>query len=353
MASINERPRKARPSTWQCTIRRKGAPTIARSFESKEQAERFGEKVEARLRKQLALIAPKPAKAAPSLETESLSKLIGVFLVSPDTAKRNAGSGPTVLRNVGSATVGDVTRRWVKDYIKKMRNKRSMQGRPYSYETIVHHLAIIRQAIRAHADHLNVPRPEFPFSERSLPRGWKNKRERRLDREEQQALMSRLRRLKTRAKPHYLALVRLALETAARQQELLFAEWSEFDLKSGVWRIPAAHTKGKRSRFVPLSRKAKRLLRALHANKSLSSNRVFSLLGAPKNVSCLFARFVKEAKIDDFRFHDLRHEAITRMVLLKRNLSIFEIMRIVGHSSLDMLNRYANLRPEDLVDRME
>lgn len=353
MASINERPRKNGPPTWQCTIRRKGAPTIVRSFESKERAERFGEKVEARLRKQLALIAPKPVKASPSLENESLSKLIEVFLTSPDAATRHAGSGPTVLRNVGGATVGDVTRRWVNDYIQKMRNKRSMQGRPYTYETIVHHLAIIRQAIRARADHLDVPRPGFPFSERSLPRGWKNKRERRLAHEEQQALLSRLRRLKTQAKPHYLALVRLALETAARQQELLFAEWSEFDLKKGIWRIPAAHTKGRRSRFVPLSRKARRLLRALHANQLQSSDRVFWLLGAPKVVSKLFSRFVEDAEIEDFRFHDLRHEAITRMVLFKRKLSPYEIMRIVGHSSLDMLNRYANLRPEDLVDRME
>lgn len=47
------------------------------------------------------------------------------------------------------------------------------------------------------------------------------------------------------------------------------------------------------------------------------------------------------------------HEAISRMVLHKRKLSPFEIMKIVGHSSLAILNRYANLRGSDLVDRMD
>ena len=40
------------------------------------------------------------------------------------------------------------------------------------------------------------------------------------------------------------------------------------------------------------------------------------------------------------------------MVFFKRELSVFEIMKIAGHKSLDMLNRYANLRGEELVDRM-
>lgn len=353
MASINERPRKNGPSTWQCTIRRKGAPTIVRSFESRERAERFGEKIEARLRKQLATIAPKQAKAAPSLENESLVKIIGDFLSSGEAARRHKGSGPTVLRNVGGATVGDVTRRWVKEYIRKMREKRSMRGQPFTYETIVHHLAIIRQAIRARADQLDMPHPPFPFSERSLPRGWKNKRDRRLEWEEQVALYSRLRQLSTDAKPHYVALVRLALETGARLQELVFAEWGEFDMERRLWTIPAQHTKSKCKRFVPLSRKALLQLKVLNARRSPNSNRVLWLLRQPSTVSTMFARFVKEAGITNLRFHDLRHEAISRMVLHKRKLSPYEIMRIVGHGSLDMLNRYANLRGEELADRMD
>ncbi|MFL6643638.1 MAG: site-specific integrase [Paraburkholderia fungorum] len=352
MASIIERPRKTGASTWQCMIRRQGAPTIVRTFETQQHACRFGEKVEARLRKLRAAANP-AIKALPSFENEKLRALIGELLMSPEAAKRHKSSAPTVLRNVGDATVSDVTRRWVKEYIRKMRAKHSKRGRPYSYETIVHHLAIIRQAIRARADHLDAPRPTFPFTERSLPQGWKNKRDRRLSPDEQRALFSRLRLLQTEAKSHYLAIVRLALETGARQQELLLATWSEFDMEKGLWVIPAEHTKGRRTRFVPLSRRARRLLRALSTRRSTSTNRVLWGLRQPHTVSTMFARFAKEAGLKDFRFHDLRHEAISRMILYKRKLSPFEIMRIVGHSSLEMLNRYANLRGEELVDRMD
>ncbi|OXC75674.1 site-specific integrase [Caballeronia sordidicola] len=351
MPSIAERPRKNAPSKWQCTVRHPNAPTIVRTFDSKELAARFGEKVETRLRR-LWPEQPKP-KAAPLLANESLAKLIDDLLASSEVANRHKSSAPTVRRNVGNATVEDVTRRWTKEFVRKMRAKRSMRGRPFSYETIVHHLAIIRQAIRARADHLETPCPAFPFSERSLPRGWKNKRERRLSNDEQRALFSRLRRLKTDARPHYLALVRLALETGARQQELVFAEWSEFDMEKGIWVIPAAHAKGNRSRFVPLTRRARRLLKVLAAFHSSASARVLWRLSQPHTVSTMFARFAKEAGLHNFRFHDLRHEAISRMILFKRKLSTFEIMRIVGHSSLDMLNRYANLRGEELVGRMD
>jgi integrase len=56
--------------------------------------------------------------------------------------------------------------------------------------------------------------------------------------------------------------------------------------------------------------------------------------------------------IKDLRFHDLRHEAISRIVLKQRHLSVFEIMKIVGHSSIEMLNRYANLRGEELSRKL-
>ena len=86
---------------------------------------------------------------------------------------------------------------------------------------------------------------------------------------------------------------------------------------------------------------------------SASDKRVFHALGKPGPVSAGFHKFVLDASLKDFRFHDLRHEAISRMVLYKRKLSVFEIMAIVGHSSTEMLVRYANLRGDELAHRMD
>ena len=51
--------------------------------------------------------------------------------------------------------------------------------------------------------------------------------------------------------------------------------------------------------------------------------------------------------ITDLRFHDLRHEAISRM--FERGMTVEEVMPVSGHRTLDQLSRYINLRPEDIA----
>ncbi len=58
----------------------------------------------------------------------------------------------------------------------------------------------------------------------------------------------------------------------------------------------------------------------------------------------------REAGIEDFRFHDLRHEATSR--LLERGLNQMEVASITGHRDLRMLKRYTHLRPETLPERL-
>ena len=61
-----------------------------------------------------------------------------------------------------------------------------------------------------------------------------------------------------------------------------------------------------------------------------------------------FAKICKEARIIDLHFHDLRHEAITRMFEVKK-MSLEQVRVVSGHSSYDQLARYVNLRAKDLV----
>jgi integrase len=55
--------------------------------------------------------------------------------------------------------------------------------------------------------------------------------------------------------------------------------------------------------------------------------------------------------LKDFRFHDLRHEAVSRFV--EAGFSDQEVSAISGHKSMQMLKRYTHLRTEDLVARIE
>ena len=65
------------------------------------------------------------------------------------------------------------------------------------------------------------------------------------------------------------------------------------------------------------------------------------------SISDKFARLTKKLGIVDLRFHDLRHEAISRM--FERGMRVEQVRVVSGHRTLEQLSRYVNLRPEDLA----
>jgi site-specific recombinase XerD len=54
--------------------------------------------------------------------------------------------------------------------------------------------------------------------------------------------------------------------------------------------------------------------------------------------------------LQNLRFHDLRHEAVSR--LFEKGLNTFEVGSISGHKTLSMLQRYTHLRSEELVAKL-
>lgn len=65
------------------------------------------------------------------------------------------------------------------------------------------------------------------------------------------------------------------------------------------------------------------------------------------SITLAFARACKRAGIKGLRFHDLRHEATTR--LFEKGLNPMKVAAITGHKTLQMLSRYTHLRAEDLA----
>ncbi|WP_174999392.1 MULTISPECIES: site-specific integrase [Rugamonas] len=355
MASIVERKNKETTS-WQVTIRIKGSPKIVQSFPSKPEAETFARVTERKIRTGRGAVLPERALAATALDfqNEELRSVIRMFIRSERCKPHYKKMAPKVLKAIGDVKVGDVRRSWIKAYLTSMKPRLSHMGRPLTWATLKGHLGLVGLAIRWRANELDVAVPQFPFSSDLLPKGWQNNRERRLSETEENALMATLAKAKIDdGQNQWPLLVGLALETGARLQELILATWSEVDLAERLWTLPKEHTKCKYSRAIPLSAKAMSIVAQLMAQQMLGDQRIFHTMLNPKAVSQNFRLRVKHAGLVDYRFHDLRHEAISRMVLRKRQLSVYEIMRIAGHGSLAMLNRYANLRGSELASRME
>lgn len=131
-----------------------------------------------------------------------------------------------------------------------------------------------------------------------------------------------------------------ALETAMRQGEILAMRRA--DLRDGFIHLPM--TKNGESRNVPLSKEAKRLLLLLPPEND-------KLLPIDKNIFCaMWMRVKKKAKLPEINFHDSRHEAITRMVKV-RKLPVEVLAKITGHKTIGILiNTYYNPDAQDLVE---
>ncbi len=144
--------------------------------------------------------------------------------------------------------------------------------------------------------------------------------------------------------PFLLPIVKLAIETAMRQSELVNIRWKHVDLARRTIFLP--NTKNGDTRTVPLSTAALGVLAALPGDHT---GDVFPGVTA-QAIKKAFIRAVRNARIDDFHFHDLRHEATTR--LFERGLNIMEVATITGHKDLRMLRRYTHLKAEDLAKKL-
>jgi integrase len=167
-------------------------------------------------------------------------------------------------------------------------------------------------------------------------------RERRLTAREERLI---LRYCFSHSNHELYSIVIIALETAMRQAEILNMRWEYLNLKSRVAHLP--ETKNGSKRDVPLSTRARDALIRLGVK---SKGKVFEYTSSGLKSTWRFMRLKLE--IEDLHFHDLRHEAISRLFELG-SLDMMEIAAISGHKSLSMLKRYTHLRVQRLVHKLE
>jgi integrase len=143
----------------------------------------------------------------------------------------------------------------------------------------------------------------------------------------------------------------LALHTGCRKGELLRLEWRRVDLRSGILYLEAEHTKAGKRRSVPLNAEARTALenrwryREKHAP---SSPWVFCHSDGQRilNVYTSFNTACRKAGIEDFRIHDLRHTCAAWLVTA--GVPLTEVRDLLGHSTINMTERYAHLAPENV-----
>lgn len=142
-------------------------------------------------------------------------------------------------------------------------------------------------------------------------------------------------------------IVVIALETAMRMSEILGLTWAKVNLRRQIARLD--DTKNGTPRDVPLSAASIEVLRRRLTSRG-SRSTVFSY--STSGLKSAWRTMCQRLDIENLHFHDLRHEAISRLFELG-TLDIMEIAAISGHKTLAMLKRYTHLRMEKIVRKLD
>ncbi len=142
--------------------------------------------------------------------------------------------------------------------------------------------------------------------------------------------------------------IRLLLLTGARRGEVLGMEWTHVDLEAGIWTKPSSHTKTKKIHRVPLNAAALEVLSNIKAESE--TDFVFPSDRRPgrplEDVKNAWPEIMAQARIKNFRPHDLRHTYAT--ILASANLSLHLIGALLGHTRAETTRRYAHLQDDAL-----
>ena len=196
--------------------------------------------------------------------------------------------------------------------------------------TCQYDLVLLRHAWNIARVEWGWPLHENPLSKIRFPRA-NPARERRLRAGEYERLLEAAEA----GRSWYLApLIVLAVETAMRRGELMSLTWDNIDDQRARIFLPL--TKNGRSRWVPLTPLALACLRSLNKRHPET---VFPV--TDNAFRHAWDRLKKRTGIEGLTFHDLRHEAISRM--FDDGFTIPHVMAITGHRTASQLFRYVQL----------
>jgi integrase len=351
---------KTPAGTWKAVVRRLGWPTACRTFRLKRDATRWARRVEDEIARGL-------FTHCPSAHRLSFSAAIDRYLhevradKSATTVITDTGRTRPLRAFFGKYSISTITpdlvaryrdsrlatHRRIKDPARRTQAPLLAPGTVRLELALLSHMFTI--AIREWRLGLMInpvacirrPSPG-PGRTRRLP----PLEERKLD-----------RAIRAYCNPMLGWMFRIALETAMRLGELRDLRVGDVDLPRRIVRL--RHTKNQSERTVPLSRLATETFALALANPDRPADCDFVFFGQRKPDGRFGAYTLRTAwmdtrhkvGLDDLRFHDLRHEAVSRLV--EAGLSDQEVAAISGHKSMQMLRRYTHLRAEDLVDRLD
>lgn len=144
-------------------------------------------------------------------------------------------------------------------------------------------------------------------------------------------------------------MVLVALNTGMRRGELFGLQWEHVNLSGKLLTITAGNAKSRKARHLPLNTEALDVLTRWQ-RQGEGTGLVFPSAGGGRmdNINTSWGGIVADAKLADFRFHDLRHTFASKLVMAGVDLNT--VRELLGHADIAMTLRYAHLAPDKLAE---
>ena len=322
-----------RNNKWQARVTRKGLIPVCRSFLTLQDAERWARQIETDMDKGA-------YTSAVLAERTTFKEITERYMREVTPTMRGQKEDLIRLRAICRKPIAKLSMLALTPA--KIAEYRDERLTEVSAGTVIRELCYLSSIIN-HARRewgINIANPVTLVRKPTSPKG----RTRILSDEEKIRLMQVLNSVpKNNFSIWMPSLVEFALETAMRQAEICTLLWKNVNLDKRTAYLPIS--KNGESRFVPLSTKAIKTLNELPRS---IDGRVFPV--NKSTVSVTFTRNARKAKVLNFRFHDLRHSAITNMV--EKIPNVLELSAVTGHKTLAMLKRYTHFKAEDLAKKL-
>lgn len=377
---------------WQAKIRREGWPDQSKTFQTRADAQAWARSVERQMDTRSFVVDD---NSAAQMTFAQAAERYKEFALPKQRGKLQTGQMiDRLVRVFGRYSLASITTAQLAEY-------RDVRLKAVSPQTVVHELGMVSRLYRTASMDWGITLPRGnPVALVRKP-AVRNERSRRLSEEEEDLLIESLRECSS---IYPQAATVLAMETGARRSELLSLTWANVDLDKRVAQLRGkgggVTKNGDPYRNVPLTARATNVLRTLnslprqddrvlpisqeslrisfdravdrarkdHLIKLLRQTLLDSGMDVPQIDNEIRALVYKkrqpreetvdlmkrladqDSTLKDFRFHDLRHEATSK---LAEKLEMHELMKVTGHKTARMLSRYYHPRAEDLARKLD
>lgn len=342
MATIVKTP----SNTWKAVIRKRGWPTTVKTFRTRRDAQDWARRTEDDMVRGVYIDR---AGSDRLLLGDALDRYLHeVSSTKRVTTAYAEGHKAKALRAaLGNYSLAAIT----PDLVAQYRDARLESG--LANNTVRLELSLLSHLFTIAIKEWRVGLLYNPVSNIRKPTPGKG-RDRRLGRDEEKRLFQACDR---HSNPMLGWIARIALYTGMRAGEIKSLARAQVNLEKRT--VYLTETKNGSSRTVPLTKKATEVFRAALTNpvRPLDTDLIFwgepgrDGIRRPYEFRPAWIRTLKKAGIEGLHFHDLRHEAVSR--LIEAGLGDQEVSAISGHKSMQMLKRYTHLRAEDLVGRLD